>query len=171
MLEVIMKGLIIREPWIDMILDGKKTWEIRGSNTKIRGKIYLIKSGTGMVFGTVDVVDCIPLCGGNDIDVILKNKDKHHVRLGSIPYKKPHAWVMDNPVRYEKPISYNHPQGAVIWVNIDEIYIPKPWIWGNEISDAVDNPYKCPTCPTCNEATYSMQNCPFCGQLLKDLED
>ena len=24
-------ALLIRHPWIDMILDGKKTWEIRGS--------------------------------------------------------------------------------------------------------------------------------------------
>ena len=52
-----MKGLIIKAPWIDYILEGKKTWEIRGSNTNIRGRIALIKSGSGKIFGTVDLVD------------------------------------------------------------------------------------------------------------------
>jgi len=34
-----MRGLIIAEPWIDYILEGKKTWEIRGTSTKIRERI------------------------------------------------------------------------------------------------------------------------------------
>ena len=29
----ISKGLIIADPWIDYILDGKKTWEMRSSET------------------------------------------------------------------------------------------------------------------------------------------
>ncbi|WP_408011588.1 ASCH domain-containing protein [Pseudalkalibacillus sp. A8] len=40
------------------MLDGRKTWEIRGTNPIIRGKIALIKSGTGMIFGTADLIDC-----------------------------------------------------------------------------------------------------------------
>lgn len=35
-----MKGLIIKSPWTDYIFEGKKIWEIRGRNTKIRGQIY-----------------------------------------------------------------------------------------------------------------------------------
>ena len=35
-----MKALVIKQPWVDYILNGKKTWEIRGSNTKIRGKFF-----------------------------------------------------------------------------------------------------------------------------------
>ena len=38
-----MKALIVKKPWIDYILDGIKTWEIRGSKTNIRGKIELIQ--------------------------------------------------------------------------------------------------------------------------------
>jgi len=52
-----MKGLIIKSPWIELILEGKKTWEIRGSNTKIRGPVALIKSGSGKVFGEANVID------------------------------------------------------------------------------------------------------------------
>ena len=46
-----MKGLIIKSPWIDYILDKEKIWEIRGSSTTIRGPILLIKSGTDKVYG------------------------------------------------------------------------------------------------------------------------
>ena len=54
-----MKALLIKTPWIDKILDGKKTWEIRGSATKIRGRIALVQSGSGTVVGICELVDCI----------------------------------------------------------------------------------------------------------------
>jgi hypothetical protein len=42
-----LRALVIRPYWIDLILKGKKTWEIRGSKTAIRGTITLIPSGSG----------------------------------------------------------------------------------------------------------------------------
>ena len=58
-------ALLIKEPWISMILEGKKTWEIRGSATKRRGRIALVASGTGTVVGTCDLVDVVgPLSRG-----------------------------------------------------------------------------------------------------------
>jgi len=38
-----MRGLIIREPWIGMILDGSKTWELHTQHTTMRGEIALIR--------------------------------------------------------------------------------------------------------------------------------
>lgn len=113
-----MKGLVVKEPWIDKILDGDKTWEIRGSNTKVRGTIALIKSGTGMIYGTVEIIDS-HFIGPFDI---VCNKDKHCIQnVTIINYDYPHAWVLRNPVKYDKPIPYNHPQGAVIWVNLPDV--------------------------------------------------
>ena len=115
-----MKGLIIKEHWVDLILEGKKTWEIRGSNTKIRGKISLIKSGTGQIFGECELVDSFEC---DILDMYVGNhEEKHCIPFGQgikISYKKTYAWVMKNPVRYDKPIHYKHPQGAVIWVNVE----------------------------------------------------
>ena len=51
-----LDGLLIRAPWIDKILDGSKTWEIRGSNTYKAGHIGLIESGTGTVVGVAELV-------------------------------------------------------------------------------------------------------------------
>jgi hypothetical protein len=117
-----MKGLIIKSPWIELILEGKKTWEIRGSNTKIRGPIALIKSGSGKVFGEVDIIA--------SRELYLKDSQEsrkfHCVESEyspKLPYKKTYAWVMDNPITYKEPIPYKHPMGAVIWVNLsDTIY-------------------------------------------------
>ena len=46
-----MRALLIRHPHIDLILDGKKIWEIRGSRTSVRGTIALVPSGSGTVVG------------------------------------------------------------------------------------------------------------------------
>ncbi len=114
-----MKGLIVKSPWIELILEGKKIWEIRGSNTNIRGPVALIKSGSGKVFGKVDIIDCMELTlkdyqqGSSFHCVESENATK-------IPYKKTFAWVLDNPSFYEEPIPYKHPLGAVIWVNLSE---------------------------------------------------
>jgi hypothetical protein len=113
-----MKGLIIKPYWADLILAGEKTWEIRGSRTTIRGRIALIKSGSGKIFGSVDLVNCISLHGPNDYELILNSFNKHHVPLGVINYRKPYAWALENPIKYAEPIPYAHPQGAVIWVNL-----------------------------------------------------
>lgn len=113
-----MKGLVIKSPWIEKILSGEKTWEIRGSNTKIRGTIALIKSGSGLIYGTIKLVDSIPIHWSDDLEFIINNFDKHHVPLGAVNYRKPHAWVLESPKIYPEPIPYMHPQGAVIWVNL-----------------------------------------------------
>ncbi|MCA0969210.1 ASCH domain-containing protein [Halobacillus litoralis] len=110
-----MKGLIIKSPWIDYILDGRKTWEIRGMNTKTRGTIGLIKSGTGHVYGEVDLVGSRPL----SLDSYKESHAFHCVErehCEELPYKHTHAWIFENPRLYSEPIAYEHPMGAVIWV-------------------------------------------------------
>jgi ASCH domain len=115
-----MKGLIIKSPWIDYIFQGKKTWEIRGSNTKIRGTIALIKSGSGKVYGTVELVDCKKL----SLEEYQEGERYHCIPKKEClnpRYKSIYAWVLQNPVLYDEPIPYKHPQGAVIWVNLPEL--------------------------------------------------
>ena len=54
-----MRALLIRHPHIDKILEGTKTWEIRGSRTLFRERIALVASGSGTVVGVCDLVDCV----------------------------------------------------------------------------------------------------------------
>lgn len=110
-----MKGLIIKDPWITKILNGEKPWEIRGSNTKIRGCISLIKSGTGLILGTVHLINTHRLA---KVDLYL-HYNKHQIpNYDEIDYFHIWAWEMDHPHWYETPVPYTHPQGAVIWVNL-----------------------------------------------------
>lgn len=117
-----MKGLIIKSPWIELILEGKKTWEIRGSNTKIRGPIVLIKSGSKKAFGEVNIIDSRELC----LKDYQESRRFHCVGSENslqLPYKKTYAWVFDKPITYKEPIPYKHPMGAVIWVTLsDDFY-------------------------------------------------
>lgn len=112
-----MKALIIKKQWLDLILEGKKSWEIRGSNTKIRGQIELIQSGSGLIVGRCDIVDSIELTRQQ----YENSFDKHCISdISILPYKKAYAWVINNPIRYKNPRKYKHPKGAVIWVKIEE---------------------------------------------------
>lgn len=109
-----MNGLIIKKPWIDLILNYQKIWEIRGQNTKIRGKIKLIESGTGCVVGECELVNCIAL----NEKTFFENESKHLIKNKTLPYKKNYAWEIKNPKRYLKKEPYSHPRGAIIWVKL-----------------------------------------------------
>ena len=57
-----MDGLIVKKRWLNLILSGKKTIEIRGSNTKKIGQpIYLLESGTNLVKGTCIIDSTYPI--------------------------------------------------------------------------------------------------------------
>jgi hypothetical protein len=114
-----MKALMVKQPWIDKILSGQKTWELRSSSTKARGQIALIESGSGTVVGTCEVVD---VQGPLSLADLKRSTRKHAVparQLGPLPpYKRTHAWVLKNARRLKQPINYKHPSGAVIWVTL-----------------------------------------------------
>ena len=105
-----MDGLIIKKKWLDLIISGKKTLEIRGSDTKHQGeRIYLLESGSHKVRGTCIIDSTFPLsCSdwGEETD----------------KYKNPHAWVLKDVKPLDKEMYYKHPKGAVIWVkNVDDL--------------------------------------------------
>lgn len=57
-----MDGLIIKKKWLDLIVNGKKTIEIRGSDTKNEGeKIYLLESGTHKIVATAVISATYPI--------------------------------------------------------------------------------------------------------------
>jgi hypothetical protein len=113
------RGLLIRRPWVDMILDGKKSWEIRGSRTAIRGVIGLIPSGSGTIAGVCEIVDCIGPLTANALrkNAVNAGMRPSEARLGG--YRNTFAWVLAKPRYLKKPVPYKHPSGAVIWVCLD----------------------------------------------------
>jgi ASCH domain len=116
-----MRGLPIRQPYIDMILDGRKTWEMRKSRCNFREQIALIQSGTQTVVGVADVVDCIGSLSDEERSAAV---DRHCVAPAEWSNPKfmdyRFAWVMSNVQRLSMPVPYRHPSGAVIWVNLND---------------------------------------------------
>jgi len=113
------RALLIRGPWIEQILAGRKTWEMRTRATRFRETIGLIPSGSGTVVGTVELVGCE---GPLDDDVLRGATRRHGIPKadfdlpGDNRYR--YAWVLRHPQRLRRPVPYTHPSGAVIWVTL-----------------------------------------------------
>jgi hypothetical protein len=114
--ECVSHGLIIKKEWLDRILDGSKSWEIRGRRTARRGPIALIESGSGHVKGTCTIIDVIGPIG---LRRLRANAEKAGFVAEKTPYAKTYAWVLENPGRLPRPVPYRHPAGAVIWVELE----------------------------------------------------
>ncbi|MBY5422297.1 DUF4357 domain-containing protein [Rhizobium leguminosarum] len=115
-----MRGLIIRQPWIDLILSGEKTWEMRSKATNVRGEIGLIRAKSGLVFGTARLVESRPPLGRLNY---MSHRDKHAIPEAMleevIGNGWVHPWVLDQIRVLPRPIPYVHPSGAVTFVNLD----------------------------------------------------
>ena len=57
------------------MFQNKKLWEIRNFGTKIRGKIYLIQSGSKQIVGECHIVNCIKL----DEETFETNRNIHTI--------------------------------------------------------------------------------------------
>lgn len=114
------KGLIIRQPWITLILDGVKTWEMRSRHTKHRGPTYLIEAGTGLIVGKCLLVGTHAL--SNDASMFEHEYQHHRVQDKSLLKKWPVAWRLTSAQRLTSPVPYQHPKGAVTWVNLPEAF-------------------------------------------------
>ena len=109
------RGLIIRKQWLDLILSGKKTWEMRSATTKISGRIAPIEAGSGLIAGEAVLTGCIGLFGA---DACREYQHKHCITDLSLLEKWNCAWELESAKRYDEPIPYTHPRGAVIWVDL-----------------------------------------------------
>lgn len=89
--------LCVRAPYAGQIVDGLKTEEYRSRPTKIRGRVGIVQSKTGTIIGEVTITGCKDISGGDGEEF---------------------AWQLADGRRYKKPIPYQHPNGAVVWVKV-----------------------------------------------------
>ena len=124
--------LRVQQPWLDMLLDGHKTWELRTTrSTKVGHRIALGISG--WVYGLIDFVEVLWVGDrvgqghyqGQPADPALywlrpEHSQKHRCteeNFAKLALKGNHlyAWVMANPVRFEHPVAYRKVVGPVTW--------------------------------------------------------
>jgi hypothetical protein len=113
----VRSGLLIREPWISLILRGEKTWEMRKTTTSKRGWIALIASQSGAVQGVAQLVDCLPPIR---LENYHKHFERHRIPAAEVSFDDSYTvpWVMAHARRLPEPVLYRHPPGAVIWVTL-----------------------------------------------------
>lgn len=108
--------LIVDGPWAQLIVQGKKTWEIRSQTTMIRERIGIALKGTHLLIGEASVIDSFELSD----EMIRDNFEKRRVEhveeyVGDGPA---YAWVMSNAREYTQAKEYVRPQGAIKWVHV-----------------------------------------------------
>jgi len=116
----ISRGLLIKSPHIERILGGQKDWEMRSTRIQIRERIGLIRSQSGLVVGTAEIIDCI---GPLDTSSMLASAHRHRLDAPGIRdglYDKwCYAWVLSGVRALERPVAYQHPVGAVKFVTFE----------------------------------------------------
>jgi len=109
-----MKALSLKQPWVELVIQGKKTIELRKWNTSFRGEFYVHASGNideeqmkifnlkdlprQAIIGKVTLLDVKKYENEQDF---LKDKDKHQalkMEFGS------YGFILGNAKRLEKPI-------------------------------------------------------------------
>jgi len=112
-----MNGLIIREPWINKILSGVKTWEMRTKPTLQRGHIGLIRKGTGLVVAVAELVDSLPPL---DTRAFASSRERHGIPadmlLEAMKAGWIYPWVLRNVRPLRTPTHAGQKPGQVIWV-------------------------------------------------------
>ncbi len=122
-----MLAVGIRQPWIELILQGIKTIELRTMNTRQRGRIYLYASKKtagapaaiaaaqkhnleteqlprGVILGSVEIHETRPV----------KKSDATAACVPQAMLGDKYAWELRNPIRFEEPLSVRYlPYG--IW--------------------------------------------------------
>ncbi|MFD0860089.1 ASCH domain-containing protein [Roseovarius aquimarinus] len=116
----VTRGLIIADPWIEHILNGRKDWEMRSQATSVRGWIGLIRKGSGTVVGLAYLAQCRKAL--NQAQMIA-NHDHHRIpedmiRRGEVA-KWVVPWELSDIIPLDRPVPYEHKAGAVIWVTLE----------------------------------------------------
>jgi len=110
-------ALGVRQPWVELILRGIKTIEVRSTNTRVRGTIYLYASKkfsdlpaaveiaqrhdldcgtlpTGLLVGSVEITDTR----------LAHTRDAVAACVPAALLKQQFAWYLSNPLRFAEPL-------------------------------------------------------------------
>lgn len=110
-----MDGLIINQPYANMIIKEEKKWELRNRkppSNKINSEIYLLSKGN--MLGTIKIVGTN---GPLDASTLKKNYIQHKTPIESIDddYES-YVWELEVCKTFSEPQKYFHPAGAQVWV-------------------------------------------------------
>ena len=104
---------------MSLILDGHKTFEIRGRicNKTPGEKIYIALSGGGGI--VVGAATFVTSHGPLSKAEYAAAGERHCVAGEALPYGgSTFAWELSNPMRFRTPVPFNHKRGVVVWAKM-----------------------------------------------------
>ncbi|MDL2398454.1 ASCH domain-containing protein [Rhizobium mayense] len=117
----VSKGLVIDAPWISLILSGHKDWEMRSTRTSHRGWFGLIWKGMGCVYGVARLSGAgDPLSPDEMVATFEHHRIPEDMIRSGVVAKWNRPWYLADVRRLPTPVRYEHPNGAVTWVELGE---------------------------------------------------
>jgi len=119
----VIRGLIVRWPYVEMLANGTKKWELRKCNTKFRGVVALVSRG--MLYGFAELTASFKMNVAK-----LKRYEHMHRASDILDYyaggrDSLYVWVFKHPIKLPSPIKVRYPRGAMIWVYLNEKQVLK----------------------------------------------
>jgi hypothetical protein len=108
-----MDGLIVRQPFARLIIEGRKDWEIRSRKppkNKTGREIYLLSEGEAL--GKIKIVSFHGPLSKEELD----STANHHFSPQKHFDSSVFAWILSVSERFLRPVGYHHPIGARVWV-------------------------------------------------------
>ncbi len=115
-------ALSVRQPWAELILRGIKTLEIRSSDTRVRGTIYLY---TSKILAPIPAAQQAIITHGLDADALIRgrlvgtvdiqsarpctNQDASAACVPASLLRDKWAWELANPQRLDEPLPVRFP--------------------------------------------------------------
>lgn len=112
-----MLGLTMIKDYLDEILDGKKTFDVRSYPTSTRGVIALIDSKSMKVYGSVELINCREITVEDYISWHKSGKFKNMLFLAD-KNKKYYAYDFKNPQRVVRPFKIDAIKHT--WVKLND---------------------------------------------------
>ena len=101
--------MVLRQPWLDYILDGSKTMELRGRRYRM-GHAWLGMGGS--IYGRVNVVGAVSL---TTEEFRAREQEHRWPANADAPYKTLWGLMLADVVRLPEPLPYWRPQCAIGW--------------------------------------------------------
>lgn len=115
---IAVRDLIVRKPYADWIVEGRKIWEIRRSRTQVRREVLIISGGKA-----IEKADLVEVVGPFTLEKLAEHSDKHLVDyefLKDYSRGKPlHTWAFLKAEKFENPIEVKLKRGVQVWAKVD----------------------------------------------------
>jgi hypothetical protein len=109
-------GLVIDRQWIQKILAGAKTWEIRSRPNSRTGPIALCEKG-GPIVAVATIGVSLAVAPGEFDQHLSKHQVPPETLHAFYDEKAVYAWPLSGVRRIDPPIRYKHPGGGS-WVKL-----------------------------------------------------